>query len=96
MSHQLLPYNSLKDLNAIIFNIETTFENNSGNKQNGIVPGAYFRWRHQIFVIYNASMSSLAALTHYSSVLLLYTPLKYQKTFRFLGGIEKHHRAVMG
>ena len=35
-------------------------------------------------------------LTHYSQVLHLYTPWKHQKTFRFSGGIEKQHWAVMG
>ena len=35
----------------------------------------------------------------YSLMLLIYTPWKYQKTFRFSdvsGGIDKEHRAVMG
>ena len=51
-------------------------------------------------------------LTHFSPVLLFYTPWKHQKTFSFSippenirkplgflmfsGGIEKQHRAVMG
>ena len=35
-------------------------------------------------------------LTHYSLVLLFYTPWRHQKTFRFLGGIEMEHRALIG
>ena len=33
-------------------------------------------------------------LTHYSPVILFYTPWKHQKTL-FSGGIDKQHRAVM-
>ena len=38
-------------------------------------------------------------LTHYSTVLLFYTPENIRKPLRFLtfsGGIEKQHRAVRG
>ena len=37
-------------------------------------------------------------LTHYSPVMLFYTPWKHQKTFRFsvFRGIEKQYRIVMG
>ena len=41
-------------------------------------------------------LKHLTTLTHYSPVLLFYTPWKHQKTFRFSKGIEKQHRAVMG
>ena len=53
---------------------------------------------------YKAVDSLCHILTHYSPVLLFYTPGKHQKTFRLLtccfsipsGGIEKQHQAVVG
>ena len=44
--------------------------------------------------------SFCVSLTHYSPVLVFYTPWKHQKNLKvslmFSGGIEKQHRAVMG
>ena len=51
-----------------------------------------------VFRVFEMRTWTRNGLTHYSPVLLIYTPWKHQKTLGFLfsGGIDKQHQAVMG
>ena len=50
----------------------------------------------EIGLSFSKNFSHISDLTHYSPMLLFYTPWKHQKTFRYRkGGTKKQHRAVM-